>query len=388
MASKYPSWLQAHVRDRWKSRRFYDRITDYDLFYIDLSKGLFTVLKESTFIPLIAEDTTDAEIADLAVLIASWYEDFINEAGLWKAFTHRHQTVASRPLPFWDLSDYDPEFLNWQDLAMLLWAWSRRILPGKFQDPASEAFILQAKLLAALLDTTVEMAPASTDWDEFLELKETDGFKQFRGKLLWLGFKSYLFGQLDFVLRDAVIQEKLRKSSPGQSELYFKNVGYDIKLEVLFNFVTQFGGERLPVLAANILRGKAEVLATVAECSEKIPGTFWLESSDAESHFLREKETGRTFKVRRESADLKPENGRIIHTSLIKWRREFWIGGVSSQEVGPEPKPKKNGDLPLGLGTDAEVAGILDMLADEYECFIAKFGGPFKQCNNRAAAEA
>lgn len=387
MAKKQPSWLHSHVLEKWKATRFYERIGEYDLFYINLSKGIFDTLCTSTLMPIIVPGATEHDLADFAILVAAWYEDFINEAGLWKAFTGRHEEVTGRALPFWDLEDYDLEYLNWQDLAMLLWAWERNVKTKKLTDPMSEAVLLQAKVLTAMLESMIDSAPASTDWDDFLELKATDGFKEMRGKMMWLGFKSYLFGHLDFVGRDAEIQQKLRKETAGQSELYLKNVGYDIKLEVLFNFVTQFGGERLPVMASRILRGEPEVLASVAACSEKVPGTFWLEGSDAECHFLKEKESGRTFRVVRESANLKAENGRIIQTSLIKWRGAYWIGGVSSQDSGTAPKSKPIASLPLTLGTDEEVANVLEILEAEYQCFISKFGGPLKFCRSRSEAE-
>ncbi|MBK9449471.1 MAG: DUF3843 family protein [Bacteroidetes bacterium] len=387
MASKFPSWLHSHVLDKWKATRFYERIGEYDLFYIDLAKGIFSTLSTSTLMPLIVPEASEHDLADFSVWIAAWYEDFINEAGLWKAFTDRHQAVSGRALPFWDLDDYDAEYLNWQDMAMLLWTWERKVKSKKFSDPMSAAIRLQATVLTAMLESTIDIAPASTDWDDFLQLKPTDGFKEMRGKLMWIGLKSYLYGQLDFVGRDAEIQQKLRKEAVGQSEPYLKNVGYDIKLEVLFNFVTQFGGERLPVMASRILRGEPEVLASVAACSEKVLGTFWLEGSDAECHYLKEKESGRTFRVVRESANLKAENGRIVQTSLIKWRGDFWIGGVSTQDFGIAPKSKPEASLPLTLGTDEEVAEILEMLEVEYQCFISKFGGPLKFCASRSEAE-
>jgi hypothetical protein len=39
------------------------------------------------------------------------------------------------------------------------------------------------------------------------------------------------------------------------------------------------------------------------------------------------------------------------------------------------------------LGTDEEVAKILEMLEVEYQCFISKFGGPLKFCGSRSEAE-
>ena len=66
----------------------------------------------------------------MSIIAASYFEDFVNDIGLWSALVRKHEELFGWALPFYDLSDYDKDYLNPQDFEFFL----RYYNPGDFRE--------------------------------------------------------------------------------------------------------------------------------------------------------------------------------------------------------------------------------------------------------------
>lgn len=147
-------WLEANHRphalptDRW---------------YMELAEKLLPLLAHS---PLFTH-AEGRSITEAALHIALYFQDAIAQNGGWKAFSDGCRRLYGHYLPFYptDGEDYQPDEINPEDIAFLLWKCLSR--PGAphheeaftLADPFAPSLLSLSRQLYDLLDECFEEAP-------------------------------------------------------------------------------------------------------------------------------------------------------------------------------------------------------------------------------------
>jgi hypothetical protein len=362
--------LQAKFVVCWMETRPYANASSFDLAYIALAPQVLSVLEDHDYY-FSSFGLDQSDLAELAVFIVAYFEDFINEVGIWKAFVVHNRERFGDYLPFFHISDhYDTEYINAEDICFLIWQWLMVQFQGKKMfSPVADPILEMGVALFTMLEDRIEDMPASDAQDEFLTFDEDDSFFKIRIALEWLSGYNYLFGCLGFKYPlAALVKEGLaftpHKSSDKEMEMY----AYDLRLSHIFSSRCMLGGLTTCEWAARILRCPPAVKSKLLGVGPRLADTFIYVRQDAHHYFFQHHPTLKEVHVAKVSIDLDPRPGDVSFFSIIKWGDEFWSQGICFEFDTPErnPNPESEKTIPTLLLSPQQHAVWLET-ADFYE---------------------
>ncbi|WP_146903666.1 DUF3843 family protein, partial [Adhaeribacter aerolatus] len=104
----------------WLALKPYKTFNDYDKPFLKLASEVNNLLsKEKKW--FLKYEMGSENLKELACILTSYFEDFISEIGIWQTFINHNKETCGFYLPFYDLTEYDTEYLNPQDIAYLIW---------------------------------------------------------------------------------------------------------------------------------------------------------------------------------------------------------------------------------------------------------------------------
>lgn len=107
----------------------------------------------------------------LAIIMASYLEDVVSDAGTWRALTETHQARYGRPLPFYDLTDIDeyyPDEIHVQDVRFLIWHLTQHTSSSGFINPENNRIEKLAHKITDILLENYNEAPVNNDLLSYL----------------------------------------------------------------------------------------------------------------------------------------------------------------------------------------------------------------------------
>ncbi len=202
------------ILDWMKSKPYKSSNDAYDLPYLKLCKGVFEILntKKAWF----DDGEVDREFRkELACMLVSYLEDFTCEIGIWRAFIERNKELHGYYLPFYELTDYDPDYLNVEDIAYTIWHFMTKCLDTRIHAPDSPTLWNLAKDVYDLLEPAIENVFANDVYDNIFSVADGSDFFDLKTKLDWFSTKSYLMGwelgaQMDDEIADLLEDEQLQ----------------------------------------------------------------------------------------------------------------------------------------------------------------------------------
>lgn len=330
MSTHLPNWLHTELSQHWKNGRPDQRIMPDDLYYLDLAKVIFDYLSIlKTDLPGL--NYVEKDIAELAYIIAAWFEDFICEMGPWKVFQDRNLEVCGAYIPFLNLEGYDPDYINWQDINFLIWLWFRKMNKGKFAFPNASWMRDLAEEILEELEESIDGAPATTLYDEFLTITPTDDFFAIRVRLAWISQSCYLFGKLDMNshIKETILAEQ--KAIEKRGRTFDMDMLNDVVITTSFNDHFRLGNWRVNEIAARLLHTEENIRQQLSAMSTKHEDEFYLEAVGETHYTLRPIEFDIKIPVLKRSGDIRLGDGRYVFCSLVKFAGEYWINGLISQ---------------------------------------------------------
>ncbi len=191
----------------------YAKASAYDFEYIALANALLPVLEDyDDFFEPMGLDQFD--LVELAVILVAYFEDCINEIGVWKAFVTYNEERFGYSLPFYERrDDYDTDYINPEDFSFLTWQWlMERHAQQTIFSPYADPIINLGEDLYALLEDKIEEASADDAQAEFLTFGEDANFFKVRDAMHWRMLRNYLLGQLGLRRRvDAHIADEFKE---------------------------------------------------------------------------------------------------------------------------------------------------------------------------------
>ena len=202
---KKPGQPKVVIQD-WMALRPYDAHSDYDLHYLRIANKIYERIFNSGYPGSYIPEAPDP--AMLACIIASYYEDYVCEIGIWKAFTSRNKELYGYYLPFYESEQYDPGYINPEDISYLLWHFW-----GKWNDtffaPDWELFTTLGRKIYDYLEPMLDNALGTDFYERFFTVKGDEDFFDVKERLKWFAEGSYLFAtDLYFDRKEKILAEK------------------------------------------------------------------------------------------------------------------------------------------------------------------------------------
>ena len=182
MKKLYPKeWMKWHP---------YKETDEVDHYYTGVANKIYKILHDSYI------DKGDEFLADMAFMLAAWFEDVISETHVWETFTGECERRYGSRLPFYKLDgEYYPDEINCEDVKFLIWHYLQTDFGGeRIINPENPALAKAARQIFGMLCDEFEEAPQNERMQEFYG-KQTFGpedFFAYRNKLMWFHLNCYL----------------------------------------------------------------------------------------------------------------------------------------------------------------------------------------------------
>jgi len=313
----------------WLRTRPYKSPTKNDQYYFGVTKEIYDILEsEFDWFEEIFEEEAEGYnmMRMLAVILASYFEDYAAEVGFWKAFTDTHHERFGRYLPFYDLTEYDPEYLNIQDIQYLIWHFVSKLCPNYVFDPAHTIITSLAEEVLDYLDEELDNALVTDQWEKYLSIEDDIDLFALREKLSWFSHHHYLLGMdflPEFVVAAADLREKLDREMPGrENDNVFKAMIYDIEQSFYFDKRTSFMAMTAPQWFSKVVRCSDKTRNQIADLHLH-KGIYLIKTNQKETIQCEYVSTGRLYEVSKSSMDkilpVKLAVGDHLVMNIVEW---------------------------------------------------------------------
>lgn len=370
------------ILDWMKSKPYKTSKDAYDLPYLKLCKGVFDIL--NTQKAWFDNGEVDRELRkELACMLVSYFEDFTCEIGIWRAFIERNKELHGYYLPFYDLADYDPDYLNVEDIAYLIWHFVTKCLDTRIHAPDGPTLWNMANDVYDLLEPAIEDVPATDAYDGLLTIADGSDFFDLKTKLNWFSTKSYLMGwelgaQMDIEIAD-LLEEGRYKYDPAMIQPLIYTLQEDYKLSKRCSFAAM----NAPEWVARVARCSEAKKQEIINLQLRHRGDY-LYLGEEKTHFIfRHLTTDREYKVLKDSITKGGKMGEkgktVFKMTLIQWGGEWMLTGMMvGQDLTPddvENAKNKQVSTPW-IYTDERLQNIRDTTDLMYKSFVEFFGSP------------
>ena len=365
----------------WLKTKPYKRLTTYDNFYVQRCRELYELLLD--YEDWFAEVDMDRdELVELAGMLGCYFEDFTSEIGIWSAFVRYNQSLYGYPLPFYDLTDYDTDYINEADLAFLIWKYITNFYPTRTWAPDHPYIMEMAQDAFLILEETIDDAPATAFYEDYLTVKATDDFFLLKEKLGWFSISSYLLGaELAPKLQDT-IDENIMTYPPE----HISKMIYMLSEPYTFSVRSSFSALNTAEWFAEVARCSPEVKDAIRQTQQGHTGNYQLVDDTNKIYYVfRHEQTDRLYRVRRDSLfGGKPLPGSATKSDLMamnlrKWHNDWWLSGILISVPINEDQRKAYQDKLVRdawLYDDDKLASVREAEVGQERAFLACFGSP------------
>ncbi len=364
----------------WLKYHPYSRFDPYDGFFLKSANRLFEYLNvpDGWFRAVFQRE----HLKELAIVLTCHFEDFINDIGLWKAFVRGNRKLYGRTLPFYDLEDYDPEYLTPQDFAYLAWHFLSQAA-HKSLSPEADPIRLLAQYCYDLFEVQIEEAPDKSDfYRKWLTIEDQTPFFEVKARLDWMAFHNYLVApEFDRQIK-AEITEALQERRSFWREIDPAKLLYMMQDDFFYKRSSTWLAYTTPEWLAEVAHCSDQLRIAIRRLFERVTGNFLYEGADEGYYHFRFVRTNRVFYVHRKSVDLhagQMRTGLLGVFNLVNWCGDWWLSGTymggitpSKQELA-EMRISPEGAIFYGW-TEAEQHKLREITAEAEATFLEFFG--------------
>ncbi len=364
----------------WLKTRPYKSLSPYDTFYVQRCRDLYDVLLDHE--DWFSENGLDHDdLISLTSMLGGYFEDFTSEIGIWSAFVQHNQTLYGYPLPFYDLVDYDTDYINEADLAFLIWKFTANTAEDLTCAPDHPYIMELAQAAFELLEDAIDNAPATVFYDTYLTVRATDNFFSLKEKLNWFGSQSYLLGT---ELGPKLLAAQLENGTKASPE-YAGKLAYMTAEPYAFSVRSSFSALNAAEWFADVARCSPAVKDAIRQTQFVHMGNFDLVSEADKTYYqFRHLRTRRLYRVRRDSLhNGKPLAGEtrkdMFMMSLRQWQTDWWLSGILAAIPATEAqRTKYEAEIvsQAWLYDEADLAKVREGEGEQEQAFLAFFGQP------------
>lgn len=363
----------------WLASKPYKQPTSYDSYYIKLANRVLRLLKKH-HLWFFQRRIYDNHLKDLSVILISYFEDFINELGIWQVFTEHNLACCGYYLPFYDLSDYESDYINPQDIEYILWHWLINLYDDKFYIPHIHTFKILSQEVFDLFENYIEDAPATDFYQSYLRIFDDTNFFQLKEKLSWFIKGCYAPGKIE--IAQNFIRDVLDASENMKLNVDLNSLGYGIQDDYIFIKRSAFSALSPLEWFSRVVDCSDNIREDILKLRKRIVGVFYYEGADENYWLFQESLTEKHIKVRRDSIEIPAEAQipRHLHSlSLEQWRNEWWVSGITAY-IGEKDEKFLNdrksniSNIPFYIYSEEEQQQVWQTIANMESDFIEYFG--------------
>lgn len=364
----------------WMRFSFYDHyIPQYDAYYLRLANTLFEKIyhPQGNFRKVFKRDA----IKELTIVLTRHFEDFINEIGIWEAVRKKNEHFYGKILPFYDLSEYDSEYLNPEDFSYLAWHTlsdnSKKVI-----DPLNIIMLELGQLCYDFFEERIDEALVNSFFDDWLNVDDNIPFFDLKRKLTRFSLSNYLTRPY-FSQKLKTEFEDLDDDENPMSEIDPGLVAYMYQDQFALFTKSPWCALTGPEWFSEIAQCSDGLAKEIRHISKRVLGEFLYEGYDQKYYFYQFLKTQRHFKISRESIDLnisgmKPGKEIGVFT-IVLWKGEWWLSGTyMSGDISAEKieELKHSTDNPQFYGWTLDQQTMIRKMTEDMEAvFIHFFGG-------------
>ncbi len=370
------------ILDWMKSKPYKTSNDAYDLPYVKLCKGVFEILNTQKV--WFDNGEVDRELRkELACMLVSYLEDFTCEIGIWRAFIEHNKELYGYYLPFYELTDYDPEYLNVEDIAYIIWHFMTKCLDTRIHAPDSATLWNLANDVYDLLEPAIEDVNATDVYDDIFTVADGSDFFELKNRLDWFSTKSYLMGwelgaQMEYEIAD-LLEERGLQNNPAMVKPMIYSLQDDYKLSKRCSFAAM----NAPEWFARVARCSEVKKQEIVNLQFRHQGQY-LYLKEEENHYLfRHLTTDREYKVRKDSVTRNGKMGKegktVFLMTLIQWEGEWMLTGMmTGWDLMPDDvENAKNMQVSTPwIFTDERLQNMRETTDLMYKSFVEFFGSP------------
>lgn len=316
----------------WLSLKPYEKPTLTDMYYLKLcnevKKTILKIKKVSFELQLYLPDDTNI----FCCFLTSYFEDLISGTNIWNTFVKIHQKLYNKPLPFFNLDDYQEAEINKQDIKFLIWYYLNLIQDEIFITPYNDFIEKTAEKIFNIFDKEWEYAPENDYLTKYYQIEQDEvDFYAARNFIDTILFKTYLFypdTHLDLLNKEFDIFQQNRE------ELIFMALN-ETRDRLLHSSYTKLLSLQGKEWASEILGPNHHLYNDFLSISKKIQGLFLYKGQDENNIYIEHISSSKNFILTKKSFDgyksLK-EVDTIIFIGIVLWRDEWWFSGVFFQQ--------------------------------------------------------
>ncbi len=363
----------------WMQYRPYKEFTSYDGYYLKLAKMAFEYLNDPGhgFRHIFERE----DLREMAVVLTSFYEDFISEIGLWQALIRKHQELYGQFLPFYDMREYDPDYLNPQDFAYLLWH-QLGSLGGKILSPYGKPVLDAADHFYRFFEERIDESPVTDFYDKWLDLTIETNYFVVKKRRIWMATQNYLLGpELNNKMKERVT-ELYEEKAELMERMDPTRMLYGIQEDILMKQKTSWCAFSAAEWLAEVGEYSDVLRGNIRQLIERVEGIFLYEGSDEKYYHFKFVPSNRLFAIHRESVNINVSSMKpgkdLAYFGIVKWNDDWWISGVF-MGLGPADKYLDELRMDNKYGnfygwTKVEQEKMLASTKEMEEAFIQYFG--------------
>lgn len=370
---------QIYITD-WLKWKPYKNFIGYDKAYVEIANEVLSLIKSyhSWFDSF---EFSDGDLKTLAIIVTSYFEDFINEIGIWDAFTRRNRKLYGYYLPFYDMRDYDPEYLNPQDFSFLVW-YFMNVTKDKMYGPDAPDILALGDDLYDLLEAKIDEANATGFYDEYFNIADDIYFFELKTRLKWFATHSYLLG---FEFGKQIKIDVLKFLEEERDEIPVENAGqmaYALEEDYLYIKRSVLSAFSTPEWFSETADCSAKMKRQIVDLHKRIMGAFQYEGHSTNHYRFSHLQTDKIVEVNKESVtiDLKnTQKGDMHLLTLVKWNDDWWLTGtlMSWGQVDKKSLEKQKADfnsIPFYIYSEEQQKKIKEDTDFMYRQFVEYFG--------------
>jgi hypothetical protein len=319
----------------WLIHSPYDRaILGYDTQFLPLCNHVLNILnKDQELFDFVSMKKEDKK--NLAISLVAYFEDFINEIGIWKAFIDTNKSLYSYSLPFYDLSEYDTEYLNIEDFAYLIYHFLSKSNESKLISAETKILDLAIEIYQ-YLEPMVETINPTSFYEKYLVVTGKEDFFVIKEKLSWFANFSYLLGteyQIFMKQEMSALADLIKRDASYMA--YADLLTYQLMDELIYKKYSSFSALNCLTWFSCFVIADDAVKQNIQNLVYRHSGAYlYAEDFDKENFRYINMETRREYLVYKESIKqahrkMRP-NTNVFDCHLVFWNGRWWQTGMAT----------------------------------------------------------
>jgi len=317
-----------HIDEEWYlQKKPFDDFSLHDKYYFDLTNELaayWQKLQDSFLYQTLKLEPKS--IGEASWILVSYFEDILNNIGIWVALSTKHLELYQSTVPLLDCPNdlFSGKQIREPEIKYLIWNYYLEEIPELIMNICSHKDLsLLARAIYEFLDAKKKEAPREDRIHQFLNQSNKECFIVKR-KLIWFGTASYLFLK--------PYQSYMAKQDKNADMI-------DMTDEFILRECTKLSGFSPLDVLAEVIGLKAKEKKELLFWRDKHLSIYKLKDKTKQLFIFTNLLNNQDYQVpKNENVSNEPfQIGVVFHGSFVYWHN-FWHWSANAKVLGKIPQ--------------------------------------------------